>query len=131
MVRDYPILGLGPEMVKPYYPLYRDPAAPRWTVPHLHNNVAQIAAANGVFAAATYLAWIGLFFARVVTALRRETRPQLRPIWAGALIAATALCVAGLFEYNFGDTEVEMATLLVFSLPFSRAAARREGAARD
>ena len=28
----------------------------------------------------------------------------------------------GLFEYNFGDTEVEMATLLVFALPFSRAA---------
>ena len=30
MVRDSPVFGLGPDMVKPYYPLYRDPDAPRW-----------------------------------------------------------------------------------------------------
>ena len=122
IVGDYPVFGLGPDMVKLYYPLYRDPDAPRRTVPHLHNNVVQIAAASGVFAAAIYLAWIGLFLARAVAALRRETRPDLRALWAGALLAGAAICVAGLFEYNFGDTEVEMATLLVFALPFSRAA---------
>jgi O-antigen ligase len=122
IVGDYPVFGLGPDMVKLYYPLYRDPDAPRWTVPHLHNNVVQIAAASGVFAAAIYLAWIGLFLARAVAGLRRETRPDLRALWAGALLAGAAICVAGLFEYNFGDTEVEMATLLVFALPFSRAA---------
>ena len=109
-------------MVKPYYPLYRDPDAPRWSVPHLHNNLFQIAAASGVFAAGAYLAWIGLFLARAIVRLRRESRPDYRSLWAGALLAGTALCVAGLFEYNFGDTEVEMATLLVFALPFSRAA---------
>jgi O-antigen ligase len=122
IVRDYPILGLGPDMVKPYYPLYRDADAPRWTVPHLHNNLFQIAAASGLFAAGVYLAWIALFLARAVSLLRGESRPDRRPIWAGSLIAGAALCVAGLFEYNFGDTEVEMATLLVFALPFSRAA---------
>ena len=127
MVRDYPIFGLGPEMVKPYYPLYRDPDAPRWTVPHLHNNVVQIAASSGVFAAGVYVAWITLFLARAVFLVRRAREPDRRAIWAGALIAGTALCVAGLFEYNFGDTEVEMATLLVLALPFSRAA----GAADD
>ncbi len=122
IVSDYPLFGLGPDMVKPYYPLYRDPDAPRWSVPHLHNNLFQIAAASGVFAAGAYLAWIGLFLARAIVRLRRESRPDHRPLWAGALLAGTALCVAGLFEYNFGDTEVEMATLLVFALPFSRAA---------
>ena len=122
MVRDYPVFGLGPEMVKPYYPLYRDPDAPRWTVPHLHNNVLQIAAANGLFAAAVYVAWIALFLARAVSLVRRERDPDRRMIWAGALLAGAAIAVAGLFEYNFGDTEVEMATLLVLALPFSRAA---------
>ena len=122
MVRDYPVLGLGPEMVKRYYPLYRDPDAPRWTVPHLHNNVFQIAAASGLFAALVYVAWILLFLARAIVLVRRERDPDRRAIWAGALLAGTALCVAGLFEYNFGDTEVEMATLLVFALPFSKAA---------
>jgi O-antigen ligase len=126
IVRDSPILGLGPDMVQPYYPLYRDPDAPRWTVPHLHNNVLQIAAANGLFAAAAYLAILGLFFARVVLLLRRETRPDRAALWAGALLAGAALAVAGLFEYNFGDTEVEMSTLLVLAVPFSSAARKRD-----
>lgn len=123
MVADFPVFGLGPDLVPSFYPLYRDPDAPRWRVPHLHNNVLQIAAANGVFAAAAYLAIVALFVARVVFLLRRETRPERGALWAGALLAGTALFAAGLFEYNFGDTEVEMATLLVFAVPFSKAAA--------
>jgi O-antigen ligase len=125
IVRDHPIFGLGPDMVKPYYPLYRDADAPRWTVPHLHNNVAQIAAASGIFAAGVYAAWVLLFLARAILRLRREARPEAAAVWAGALLAGAAVVVAGLFEYNFGDTEVEMATLVVFALPFSRAAGRR------
>ena len=119
MVRDAPVFGLGPEMVKPYYPLYRDPDAPRWSVPHLHNNVIQIAAANGLFAAAAYLVLVGLFLARAAALARRGDGPDRAALWAGALLAGWALTVAGLFEYNFGDTEVEMATLLVFAMPFS------------
>jgi hypothetical protein len=37
------------------------------------------------------------------------------------LLAGAALTAFGFFEYNFGDTEVEIATLLVFALPFSAA----------
>ncbi len=122
IARDYPVFGLGPDMVKPFYPLYRDADAPRWTVPHLHNNAAQIAAANGLFAAGVYVTWMLLFLARSIVVLRRETDPARAAVWAGALLAGAAIVVAGLFEYNFGDTEVEMATLLVFALPFSRAA---------
>jgi O-antigen ligase len=121
IVADRPIFGLGPDMVRPYYPLYRDPDAPRWEVPHLHNNVIQIAAAHGVFAAAAYLAIVAVFFARSVRRLRLESDPTRAAVWAGALLAGAALTVAGLFEYNFGDTEVEIATLLVFALPFSAA----------
>jgi O-antigen ligase len=122
IVADYPLFGLGPDMVEPYYPLYRDPDAPRWRVPHLHNNAIQIAAANGVFALCAYLALFGLFLARSIVLVRRERRPARAAIWSGVLLAGTALTVAGLFEYNFGDTEVEMATLLVMAVPFSKAA---------
>lgn len=121
MVRDFPVFGLGPEMVKRDYPLYRDPDAPRWSVPHLHNNVIQIAAANGLFAAAAYLVLIGFFLARTAALARRGDGPDRAALWCGALLAGAALTVAGLFEYNFGDTEVEMATLLVFAVPFSGA----------
>lgn len=125
MVADRPIFGLGPEMVKPFYTLYRDPDAPRWRVPHLHDNVLQIAAANGVFAAATYLAILVLFFARTGRLLRRAepaTGSRRRSIVAAAtFLAVGAVSAAGLFEYNFGDKEVLMATLLLLALPFSRA----------
>jgi len=124
MIADRPIFGLGPELVKPYYTLYRDPDAPRWRVPHLHDNVLQIAAANGVFTAAVYLGLLALFFARAARLLRRNV--DRTPVGDRTLVAAAAFLgvaaatVAGLFEYNFGDKEVLMATLLLLALPFSR-----------
>jgi O-antigen ligase len=123
MIREAPLFGVGPEMVKRYYPLYRDSDAPQWHVPHLHNNILQIAASNGIPAVAAYLALMALFFAKTVVQLRREARPDRAALLAGALLAGTALFVAGFFEYNFGDTEVEMATLLVLAVPFSNAMA--------
>ena len=130
MVADFPIFGIGPELVKPYYTLYRDPDAPRWRVPHLHDNVIQIAAASGVFAAAAYLALLALFFARVAAVLRRSDRAMDSDralIAAAAFLAVAAGTVAGLFEYNFGDKEVLMATLPLIALPFSRAMRRDAG----
>jgi putative inorganic carbon (HCO3(-)) transporter len=130
MIADFPILGIGPELVKPYYTLYRDPDAPRWRVPHLHDNVIQIAAASGVFAAAAYLALLALFFARVAAVLRGSDRAadSDRALIAGAaFLAVAAGSVAGLFEYNFGDKEVLMATLPLLALPFARGM-RREAA---
>ena len=124
MIVDRPIFGLGPELVKPYYTLYRDPDAPRWRVPHLHDNVLQIAAANGVFAAAAYLGMLALFFARAGRLLRRNVDPtpfgDQTLVAAAAFLGVAAVTVAGLFEYNFGDKEVLMATLLLLALPFSR-----------
>ena len=119
--------GLGPEMVKRYYVLYRDADAARWRVPHLHNNALQFAAANGIFAAR------GLSRARAprhrprgVAAPNRAAARGRRALLAGTILASVALFVAGFFEYNFGDTEVEMATLLVWAMPFSAATAPAE-----
>jgi O-antigen ligase len=132
MIADRPVFGVGPELVKPYYTLYRDPDAPRWRVPHLHDNVLQIAAASGVFAAGAYLALLLVFFLRVSALLRRKNadltpfgdqtrRDQTRAlVAAAAFLSVAAVSVAGLFEYNFGDKEVLMATLPLLALPFSR-----------
>src|SRR5262249_7503742 len=121
MIRESPLFGVGPEMVKRYYTLYRDSGAPQEEVPHLHNNVLQITAASGIFAAAAYLGLMALFFARTIVLLRRGRDPERAALLAGCLLAGTALFVAGFFEYNWGDTEVEMATLLVLAIPFSGA----------
>ena len=48
MIADRPLLGIGPEMIPERYPIYRDPTAPRFWVPHLHDNLLQIAAERGL-----------------------------------------------------------------------------------
>ncbi|HKD10554.1 MAG TPA: O-antigen ligase family protein [Thermoanaerobaculia bacterium] len=123
MIADDPFFGIGPEMVRAQYPLYRDPDAAQWRVPHLHDNAMQLAAASGLPEAAAYLAMMAVFFVRTVRLIARERRPAQSALLAGAFLAGAALFCAGFFEYNWGDTEVEMATLLVLAVPFSRAAA--------
>ena len=54
--------------------------------------------------------------------LRLLSHPHAPPLQkaaaAGALAAVVAVFTAGLFEYNFGDSEVLMLFLLVAAMPF-------------
>jgi len=120
MIRDYPVFGVGLTLVKPYYPLYRVPTAVRWRVPHLHDNLLQIAAESGLFAAAAYVAILACFFTVCLRRLRKETHRGRRGVLAGAFLAVAGISAAGFFEYNFGDVEVLMTTLIVMAIPFSR-----------
>jgi putative inorganic carbon (HCO3(-)) transporter len=102
IIRDYPLLGVGPGNVKEVYPLYRRHDAPRFRIPHLHDNAVQIWAERGVVGLAAYL----ILLALIVRECRRAWHGPGRP-WAEAGLAVTvALAWAGLFEFNFGDTEV-------------------------
>lgn len=112
IIRDYPLFGVGPANVKAIYPLYRMHDAPRLRVPHLHNNVIQIWAERGVIALAAYLLLLFFFVRECARALRGPARK-----WAQCgIAAAAALTCAGLFEFNFGDTEVFYLLLDVFAL---------------
>ncbi len=111
MIRDHPVLGVGPSNVKEEYALYRAHDAPRARPPHLHNNVIQLWAERGVLGLATYIAFLALFLRECV---RAWSTPQ--KMWAQIGIATTvALFVAGLFEFNFGDTEVFFTMLNVMA----------------
>jgi O-antigen ligase len=117
MVADKPVFGQGPRMVESVYPGYRWPGAPNPATPHLHNNVLQIAAERGLPCLAFWLWWM----AAAIGDAYRELRRGGRGSWtAGAALSAlTALMVAGLFEYNFGDSEVLMLALLLSALPYA------------
>ena len=123
MVHDFPLTGVGPAMIPKLYAQYRDPDAVNAMNPHLHNVPLQIAAERGLPALVTWLAFIvalgyGLF---------RLFRTEREPIMAAAGLAAIAsMLSAGLFEYNFGDSEFLMLFLVIVTLPF--AAARRDDA---
>jgi hypothetical protein len=120
MVQDAPLLGLGPGGVKRHYPAYRDPAARRPATGHLHNNLVQIAAERGVLGLAAWLTiWIAFFVqaGRIYTRLP-AARDDDRALVAGSLAAVAGFLVAGLFEYNFGDSEVIGLLWVVMAFPF-------------
>lgn len=124
MVIDRPIFGQGPGMVEEVYPHYRWPQAPTPRAPHLHNNIVQIAAERGLPCLGWWLWFISAALGGAVREARRTDLPArrgLRARWVGVatLGVLTALLTAGMFEYNFGDSEVLMFTLLVIALPYA------------
>lgn len=123
MVRDHPLVGVGPEMVQRVYVQYRDPLAVNPTNPHLHNVPVQIAAERGLPALAAWLWFVAVAFRDLWRQLRQG---PARAVAGAGLAAIVAMLVAGLFEYNFGDSEFLMLFLGLITLPF--AAARPERA---
>jgi O-antigen ligase len=121
MVRDHPITGVGPDMVGRVYPRYRVPWAVQPSNPHLHNVPMQIAAERGLPALA---AWLWFVVATTRGLWQRLGRTRVPALAAGGLAAMAAMLTAGLFEYNFGDSEFLMLFLVLVTAPF---AADRDG----
>lgn len=120
MIRDRPLVGLGPDMVKHLYPEYRLSWATRLEVPHLHDSFLELAAERGLPELAAYLALTSLALAAAWGRWRREGRfagPRA-DLLAGVVVALVAFNVAGLFENNWGDTEVQRLVLFLLALPF-------------
>ncbi len=120
MIRDHPLFGLGPDIIKPAYPRYADPRALKKESGHLHNNFIHIGAERGLPALA---GWIWIWVAYFMAAVRRlgparEGASETRIRIVGSLAAIAGFLFAGLFEYNFGDSEVVMLAYFLMALPF-------------
>jgi O-antigen ligase len=125
MVSDHPLTGLGPNMVREQYALYRVPEAVEPLNVHLHNVPMHIAAERGLPALAVFAWFIATVTVDMVRRLRTAAHPSLA---AAGLAAIVAMLAAGLFEYNFGDSEFLMLFLVLVTLPY--AADRQPGASR-
>jgi O-antigen ligase len=124
IIRDHPLTGVGPNMVERVYPLYRSAGAENYVNVHLHNVPLQIAAERGLPALGV---WVWFVIATVLGLFHLFREQTDRTLAAGGLAAVAAMLVAGLFEYNFGDSEFLMLLLVLVTLPF--AAARTPDAA--
>jgi len=124
IIRDHPLTGVGPNMIPRVYEQYRPDYAVNATNPHLHNVPLQIGAERGVPA---LLVWLWFIAALAVAHVRLFRSLSDRVSAAAGLAAVVGMLAAGLFEYNFGDSEFLMLFLVLVTLPF--AAARGDGAA--
>ncbi len=121
IVRDHPLTGVGPDMVERVYPDYRVPYAVKPTNPHLHNVPMQIAAERGLPA---LVAWLWFVVSLTRGLWRMVAKRRHMALAAGGLGAVAAMLVAGMFEYNFGDSEFLMLFLVLVTLPFAADRAR-------
>jgi O-antigen ligase len=117
MIRQHPFFGVGPNMVEVLYEVYQEPETAEKINPHLHNVPMQIAAERGLPALGLWLAFVAL----VVYDLARGLRSGQLPVVSAAagLAAMVSMLAAGLFEYNFGDSEFLMLMLLLITIPFA------------
>src|SRR5829696_1953479 len=121
IVKDYPLMGVGPDQIERVYPRYRVPDAVKPTNPHLHNVPMQIAAERGLLALGAWVWFVVSVFVGVFQLVRTARNKTLA---AAALGGMAAMLAAGLTEYNFGDSEFLMLLLVLITLPF---AANRDG----
>ena len=129
----HPLTGIGPGQVKNVYPVVASPEALRRSTSHLHNTPLQIVVERGLPGLAAWIAiWVG-FFGAAWRVFRRipATNEEARALVLGSMAAIAAFLVAGLFEYNFGDTEVLLVALALMALPFVVERDLSSGAARS
>jgi O-antigen ligase len=116
MIAAHPLVGVGPNMVEKRYADYRDADAVQKVNQHLHNVPVQIAAERGLPALA---AWLWFVAAAVAGLGKRFYAGEQRFLAAAGLAAVTAMSTAGLFEYNFGDSEFLMLFLILITAGFA------------
>ena len=119
-MRAHPITGVGPNMVMRVYPQYREPDAVLIDAPHLHNVPLQIAAERGLPALALWIWFLTAVVLGASALFRAASRDgTTRFLAAAALAAVVSMLGAGMFEYNFGDSEFLMMFLVLVTLPFA------------
>lgn len=119
IVRDHPLTGIGPGMLRGVLPSYST-ESPLHMVGNVHNTPLQIAVEHGLLGLGAWL-WIWVAFARRGLHLFRRLPPEAlreRRLLAGSLAAVAGFLMAGLFEYNFGDSEVLMLIYFTMALLF-------------
>jgi O-antigen ligase len=116
MTRAHPLTGVGPNMVPEVYVQYRAPGAVEPVNPHLHNVPMQIAAERGIPALAVFL-WFVISLGRALMRMFRSGANRV--LSATGIASLVAMLAAGMFEYNFGDSEFLMLFLVLITLPFA------------
>lgn len=116
MIKRHPVFGVGLERVGPEFLSYKPPTIPLpdgW-YGHLHSNYLQIAAERGI-PCLLILLWLFFEILKEGIALTQHQLETSRAMGQLIVAATIALMIGGLFEYNFGDSEVLMTYLYLIA----------------
>lgn len=126
VVKDHPIIGVGMMDLLPIYDKYVYPRLPenlkKERHGHFHNNFAQVAVQTGILGLTIYLFLMFNVVRSEWGGYRAAGDRFMKSISLGSLAAFIGFFIFGMFEYNFGDSEVIM--LLWFTLGLSLACRR-------
>ena len=127
IIADHPILGAGQDTFPVVYPKYRHPDVKEPGLPHLHNNFLQIASERGIVG---LMSWLTIWAAAIMYMGRtwRQTDKENRrgkAALAASLGSVVAFLAAGMFEYNFGDSEIQMFLYLLLAAGISMVTPQR------
>jgi len=129
LVQAHPWLGVG-QRVSLEAPKYRGSLEfPDWMYLHMHNNFLQIAAERGIPGLILWLwfmlqlGWqafrVFLSSGSKATEGAADSRAAAGFVASAAVGGWVALLAAGMFEYNFGDSEILTIFLFMMSAPFA------------
>lgn len=114
--KRYPLTGVGANNVKQVYHLYQHPDAKQEN-PHLHNNFLQILAERGLLGLLSLLLAFGALFYYLVKRVR-ISEGEAKHVAVGALFVFIGFLTWGMFEYNWGDTEITFLLFFFIAVPF-------------
>jgi len=133
IIADFPVFGVGQNAFPLVYPKYRDPGVKEPNISHLHNNFLELAVERGLIGLACWMSmwsvalWsVGMFWIRS----GKPMDPPVRVALAACLGSVTAFLCAGVFEYNFGDSEIQMLFYFVMAAGMGAANPAVTGAGR-
>lgn len=118
--KDHPVTGVGPNCIEKVYDSYKPAGAPQTNM-HLHNNFLHVLAERGALG---LLALLAAFIAVVFSLIKQMKRgsplssPLNRTAAVAVLFVFAAFLTAGMFEYNFGDSEMNFQLFFFLTLPF-------------
>ncbi|MGK7346419.1 MAG: O-antigen ligase family protein [Candidatus Nitrospinota bacterium M3_3B_026] len=129
IIADHPVFGVGQNAFPLVYPDYRAEDVNEPNISHLHNNFLELAAERGLVGLA---AWIWLWGAVLWAAARAWMTGAgggEKTALAASAAGIIAFLAAGMFEYNFGDSEIQMMFYMTLAMASAAAGRTRDRAA--
>lgn len=120
LIQVHPWIGVGPNVSHEALAYRGTHEFPDYMYLHMHNNLLQIAAERGIPGLILWLWFMVQLGWQALGAYRSSCGSGAEAFAAAAAIGAwIALLVAGMFEYNFGDSEVLTLFLFTMSAPYA------------